>query len=306
MPDMPTVEANGITLEYDWFGDESAPAILLIMGLGTQMIAWPENFCQSIADQGFRVIRYDNRDVGLSTKFEGEKPPGFLKLRLRSALGLKLKVPYTLNDMAGDAVGLMDSLGIERAHVVGASMGGMIAQLVAADYPQRTLSLTSIMSTTGHKKIPGPRRDVARHMFLSRPKGDSPEALLEHSVKTYRLIESPGYRSSDEELRAKVQASLSRTFYPPGFFRHISAIAANGSRAEVITKITAPTLVIHGAEDPLVPLEGGKDTAERIAGARLEIIEGMGHDLAPGLVPKLADLISGHASSVTAQLEEEV
>jgi len=296
---MAKIDARGIDLEFDSFGEESAPVILLIMGLGTQMIAWPIDFCEALASRGFRVIRYDNRDVGLSTKFEGVKPPSFLSMRLRSMIGLKVRAPYTLDDMAGDAIALLDGLGIEKAHIVGASMGGMIAQIVAADYPERSLSLTSIMSTTGRKGLPGPRRDVARHMFLARPKGNSPEALLEHSVKTYRLIESPGYRSSDEDLRTKVQASLTRAFYPPGFFRHMSAIAANGSRADKVTTIKASTLVIHGADDPLVPAEGGIDTAERIPGAKLEIIEGMGHDLAPGLVPKFAELIGAHARSAS-------
>lgn len=295
---MASIQANGIDLEYDSFGEVTAPAILLIMGLGTQMIAWPVDFCEALASRGFRVIRFDNRDVGLSTKFDGQKPPGLVSMQLRSLLRLKVRAPYDLDDMAHDTIGLMDALGIAKAHIVGASMGGMIAQLVAADFPERTLTLTSIMSTTGHRRLPGPRRDVTRHMFFARPKTNEPGDLLEHSLATYRLIESPGFRSSDEVLRSKVAASFERCFYPPGFFRHMSAIVANGSRAEKVSEIAVPTLVIHGAEDPLVPLEGGKDTAARIPGARLEIIEGMGHDLAPGLVPKLAGLIGDHAGSI--------
>ncbi|NNF17461.1 MAG: alpha/beta fold hydrolase, partial [Gammaproteobacteria bacterium] len=198
---MPQAAANGITIEYETFGSASNPAILLIMGLGMQMIAWPEMFCRELASQGFYVIRYDNRDTGFSTKFAGSKTPGVASMVIRSLLRLPVRGAYTLPDMAADAAGLLNALEIDAAHIVGASMGGMIAQNLAAGHPHNVLSLTSIMSTSGHRSLPGADPLVARHMFRSRPSGNDREAVIEHSMRTLELIGSPAYPIDDETRR---------------------------------------------------------------------------------------------------------
>lgn len=288
------VKANGITLAYDEFGEADRPVILLIMGLGTQMIAWPEDFCRGLAARGYRVIRFDNRDIGLSQKMDGTRVPHLLKMAAFSRLNVPFQVPYRLHDMAQDAIGLMDALDIASAHIVGASMGGMIAQLIAGHFPFRVLSLTSIMSTSGRKSLPGVKRDVALHM-LRRPTSADPKTLQDHSMRTWRLIGSPAYQPSDDELREKLSRSYQRSYYPPGHSRHMAAIMASGDRIRVLKKIVAPTLVIHGKADPLVPVAGGIDTARLVRGAKLELLDGMGHDLPQPLLPHFVDLISHHA-----------
>jgi pimeloyl-ACP methyl ester carboxylesterase len=290
------VKANGIELAYDEFGEAGRPVILLIMGLGTQMIAWPEAFCSDLAAHGFRVIRFDNRDIGLSQKMEGAKVPGILKIAAYSRLRLPVKVPYLLHDMAADAVGLLDALDVSSAHIVGASMGGMIAQLIAGHFPFRVLSLTSIMSTSGCRSLPGADRKVALHMVRRPAKADA-EALQEYAMRTWRLIGSPAYQPSDEVLREKLSLSYQRSHYPPGHSRQMAAILASGDRVSLLKKIIAPTLVIHGKEDPLVPVSGGIDTARHVPGAKLELIEGMGHDLPQPLLPHFAELIGTHAKA---------
>lgn len=292
---MPSIKTNRITLEYETFGASKDPALLLIMGLSMQMIAWPEELCQQLADHGFYVIRFDNRDVGLSEKMDGQKAPGPLRILASRALGRKAKVPYTLEDMALDAVSLLDSLEIPSAHVVGASMGGMIAQLVAAHHKGRVRSLTSIMSTSGKMKYSIPKTSVVRQMLLNRPKTSNEEDILSYARKLWGLIGSPGYPMPDNLLRERVLRAYHRSHYPQGFLRHIAAILANGDRTPWLSQITAPTLVIHGDSDIMVRPAGGKDTAANIPGARMEMIRGMGHNLPPGLCPLLADLIGEHA-----------
>ncbi len=290
------VRANGMELAYDEFGDHPSPVILLIMGLATQMIAWPEEFCRGLAACGYRVIRFDNRDIGLSQKMDGIRVPGMLKLAAYSRLNLPLKVPYRLDDMAQDAIGVLDALEIRSAHIVGASMGGMIAQLVAGQFPGRVLSLTSIMSTSGRRSLPGVRRKVAMHM-LRRPASADPQAILDYSMRTRRLIGSPAYQSTDEVLREKVTRSLQRSYYPAGGARQMAAIMASGDRVALLQKVTVPTLVIHGKADPLVPMAGGIDTAGLVRGAQLELIDGMGHDLPQPLLARFVDLISAHTGA---------
>jgi len=294
------VKANGIDLAYDEFGQPGQPVILLIMGLGTQMIAWPEPFCLDLASRGYRVIRFDNRDIGLSQKMEGAAVPSPLKLVAFSRLKLPLNVPYRLQDMAEDAIGLLDALDVPAAHIVGASMGGMIAQLIAGHHPYRVLSLTSIMSTSGCRSLPGADRKVSMHM-VRRPSNPDTEALLEYSLRTWRLIGSPAYPATEEALREKILSSYERSYYPAGYRRHMAAIMASGDRVQLLKKIIAPTLVIHGTDDPLVPAAGGVDTARHVPGAKLELIEGMGHDLPQPLLPHFADLISTHAASALRQ-----
>lgn len=285
--------ANKLRLCYDEFGNKSDPAILLIMGLGTQMISWPDAFCQSLADKGHRVVRFDNRDIGLSEKIKVEQPVSIPKIMLRSRLGLRFWVPYTLHDMALDTVGVLDALDIEQAHIVGASMGGMIAQLVAATYPDRCLSLTSVMSTTGNPRLPTASWRVSKQL-LNRPTSGSEQELLAHALKTWAIIGSPDFPPNQADLSERILRGIRRSFYPAGYRNQMAAIAENGDRRAVLANITAPTLVIHGKADVLVPVEGGLDTAKHIKGAELKLIEGMGHDLPKELIPRLSRMIARH------------
>ena len=296
---MPKATANGIELHYEEHGDPAHPPMLLIMGFGAQLTLWPDELVEALAGHGFRVIRYDNRDIGLSHKFDGVKAPGIVKMTLMSKIGLKPKVPYTLADMADDGAGLLDALGIEKAHIVGASMGGMIAQHVAARHADRCLSLTSVFSTTGNPKLP-PAKPEAMKALVTRPKSTDEAVLVDHGMMLARTIGSPGYPSDEERLRERTTASIRRSFYPEGPTRHLSAIVADGDRRAMLKDISVPTLVLHGEDDPLVPCEGGRDTAACIPGAKLKTIPGWGHDLPLELVDEVAGAIAGHAQASAA------
>lgn len=293
---MPELRANGITIHYDERGALDAVPLLLIMGLGAQMTLWPDEFVEALALRGFRVIRFDNRDVGLSQKFDGVKAPGMLSLTLLPKLGFRPKAPYSLADMAADAAGVLDGLGIARAHIVGGSMGGMIAQHFAARYPERTLSLTSMFSSTGNPQLP-PARKEALKALLKRPKGGQEDALVSHGMMVARTIGSPGFPPEEGRLRERVRANVRRSFYPEGATRHLAAVVCDGDRRAMLAGIEVPTLVLHGDDDPLVPVEGGHDTAASIRSARLRTFAGWGHDLPPELTEKLADAIADHAHS---------
>lgn len=295
---MPKVVANGIDIHYEEHGDSGDPAMLLIMGFGAQLTLWPDELVEALVSRGFRVIRYDNRDIGLSHKFDGVRAPGIVRMTLMSKLGLTPRVPYTLRDMAADAIGLLDALDIDRAHIVGASMGGMIAQHVAANYAERCLSFTQIFSTTGNPRLPQARKE-ALEALVTRPKSDAEEVLVEHGIMLARTIGSPGYPSPEERLRERTLSNLRRSFYPEGPTRHLSAIVADGDRSAMLRKITVPTLVLHGEDDPLVPCEGGRDTAACIPGAKLKTIPGWGHDLPLELVEILSGEIASHARNAT-------
>ncbi|MBX7494897.1 alpha/beta fold hydrolase [Qipengyuania sp. 6B39] len=291
---MPKATANGIEIHYEEHGDPAHPPMLLIMGFGAQLTLWPDELVEALANHGFRVIRYDNRDIGLSHKFDGVKAPGLIKMTLLSKLGFTPKVPYTLADMADDGVGLLDALGIDKAHIVGASMGGMIAQHVAARHGARCLSLTSIFSTTGNPKLPAAKPEALKAL-VTRPKSMEEDVLVDHGVMLARTIGSPGYPSDEERLRERTRASIRRSIYPEGPTRHLSAIVADGDRRGMLKDVSVPTLVLHGEDDPLVPVEGGRDTAASIPGARLKTIPGWGHDLPLELVDEVADAIAAHA-----------
>lgn len=293
---MPKAIANGIEIHYEEQGDKDAPVMLLIMGFGAQLTLWPDELVEALASRGFRVICYDNRDIGLSHKFDGVKAPGLVRMTLLSKLGLKPKVPYTLADMADDGAGLLDTLGIEKAHIVGASMGGMIAQHFVSRHADKCLSLTTIFSTTGNPKLP-PAKPEAMKALVTRPDSTDEEVLVEHGMMVARTIGSPGYPTEDERLRERTTASVRRSFYPEGPTRHLSAIVADGDRRGMLKDVTVPTLVLHGEDDPLVPCEGGRDTAASIPGAKLKTIPGWGHDLPLELVDELADAIAGHAKA---------
>ncbi|MEN3953176.1 alpha/beta hydrolase [Iodidimonas sp. SYSU 1G8] len=293
---MPRITANGLAIEYDERGPADAPAILLVMGLGAQMLLWPDRFCSGLAERGYRVIRFDNRDIGLSQKLDSAGIPDLAALGKALAAGEAVSVPYLLADMAADAAGVLDELGVGKAHVVGASMGGMIAQLVAARYPGRVRSLTSIMSTSGRPGLP-PGAPEATAALMSRPAGFDRQSVVDHGVKLAKVIGSPGYPVPDEIVRSFTEKLYDRSFYPLGMLRQYAAIMASGSRETVLPGIAAPALVIHGDADPLLPLAHGEDTARLIPGARLEVIEGMGHNFPPQLNDRLADLIAAHAGA---------
>jgi pimeloyl-ACP methyl ester carboxylesterase len=293
---MARAQANGIELEYEEVGPANGEPLLLIMGLGGQMTRWPSAFMDKLAARGLRVIRFDNRDVGLSTKLDAAGLPDFPAMFKALGEGRKPDVPYVLDDMAADAVGLLDALAIRKAHIVGASLGGMVAQLVAADYPDRTLSLTSIMSTTGNRALPPASAEA---MAVLNDRGPDPltdfEGYLDHAVKGAAVVGSPGYPVSADETRLRIKNDFNRSYSPAGFQRQYAAAAASPDRRPKLATIRAPTVVIHGAQDPLVPVTGGKDTAENIPGAELRVIEGMGHDIPPGLFD---EIVAGIARAV--------
>lgn len=297
---MPVMHRNGVDLCYESFGAEDRPTVLLIMGLGMQMIAWPEPLVQGLVERGFRVVRFDNRDAGLSTHFHGARTPGLWRTAMMARLGLKPALPYTLDDMADDCAGLLDGLGVARAHIVGASMGGMIAQLVAARHPQRTASLTSIMSTSGNPWLKPPRRDAMK-LLTSRPRLNDEDAIVAHFLRLFQTIGSPAFPTPAEDIRTRARAALTRAYDPAGVGRQLLAIVASGDRRRRLRTIAAPTLVLHGAEDPLVRPDGGRDTARNIPGAKLTMIEGMGHDLPAVLIPRFVAAIADHCAGAGAR-----
>jgi pimeloyl-ACP methyl ester carboxylesterase len=293
---MPKVAANSIEIEYQSFGLADAPAILLISGLGTQSIRWATPFCESLAARGFRVVRFDNRDAGLSTHFSASGVPDFGALIAALQRGERPPVAYVLNDMAADAVALLDALGIAKAHIVGRSMGGMIGQLIAAEYPGRVLSLTSIMSTTGNPALPQASADAMEAMRSPAPRFDVDEAgFLAHAVRLARVNAGDRFPFDEAFIRQQALTEARRAFDPSGAARQFAAVAADGDRRERLKKIVAPTLVVHGDGDRLVPPAGGEDTAANIAGAILKIIPGMGHEIPPGMYDEFVELIATQA-----------
>lgn len=294
------VVANGIAIEVEDTGADGSqahwPVVLLLMGLGMQLTAWPPAFVRGLVASGFRVVRLDNRDIGLSEHLDHLGKPNLMWQSLKRRLGLRVQAPYSIQDMAADSIGVLDALGIARAHVVGASMGGMIAQRMALLAPQRLLSLTSIMSSSGARELPGPRADVLRAM-LSRPAGRSEAAVVDYAVRLFQLIGSPGFPLEESALRDAVTASMRRSFHPAGSLRQMVAVVADLSRAEELPRIKLPTLVVHGRDDPLVPYACGVDTARRIAGARLVGVAGMGHDLPPGVIEQILAPLLPHLES---------
>ena len=288
------VRVGDIEICYEPFGSPRDPAMLLVMGLGTQMIAWPVGLCEQLAARGFFVIRYDNRDSGRSTHLRHLRPPTLQQLLLRD----KRAARYSLADMAADGIGLLDHLRIEGAHVVGASMGGMIAQTMAARHPDRVLSLASIMSNTGHwwRGMPGLR---VYPIFIRRPARDR-EGAVESSVSTFRLIGSPGFPFDEGETRRAAELSYERGYDPSGTGRQLAAILAAGDRTADLRRIAAPTVVIHGTRDRMVRPSGGRATAAAIRGSKLVMIEGMGHDLPRGAWDRMVDAIVENAERADA------
>ncbi|MCX5849566.1 MAG: alpha/beta fold hydrolase [Deltaproteobacteria bacterium] len=289
---MPNVKANGIQIEYDTFGESSSPALLLVAGNGAQIYFWDAEFCELLVKKGYFVIRFDNRDAGLSTKFEEAGIPDFPAAIKALMEGKPVQSSYSLDDMADDAVGLLDALGIEKAHICGASMGGMIAQVIAYRHPKHVLSLTSIMSTTGNPDLPQGKPDAIAAILAPAPA--ERKAFVEHMMNVWRKIWSPGFPFEETRARTFMEKSYDRSYYPQGAVRQNIALLANGDRRESLSTIAVPTLVIHGADDPLIPVEGGKDTARVIQGAKLLIISGMGHDMPKVVWAKIVDAISNN------------
>ena len=289
---MPNITANGIQIEYDTFGDSNALPLLLIMGLGAQMIAWQEDFCRLLADKGLYVIRFDNRDIGLSTKFEELGIPDTMAAVTASLQeGKDVQFDYTLDDMADDAIGLLDALGIEKAHICGASMGAAITQTIGYRHPSRVLSLIPIMGTTGNPELPAAKPEALGILFTPTP--EEREAYIAHRIETWKTLWG-SLPFDDEDIQNRSAIEFDRSFYPEGTPRQLMATLAHGNRKPRLAAVTAPTLVIHGTADPLVPVEGGKDTAEAIPGAEILLIEGMGHCLPKVVWPQVTDAIVNH------------
>jgi pimeloyl-ACP methyl ester carboxylesterase len=293
---MPTITTpnTGIEIFYEDHGDPANEVILLVMGLGAQLTLWPDELVEALVGEGFRVIRYDNRDIGLSQKMEGARAPSLPIQLLRKKIGFPAKVPYTLKDMADDGIGLLDALGIAQAHVVGASMGGMIVQLMAVHRPERLMSMTSIMSTTGNGKLPQAEKH-AMEALIAPLKGMDEETLVAHGLNIAKNIGSPGFPFDPEQQREKVLKNVRRSVYPAGLPRQLAAIIDDGCRRSRLASVRTPTLVLHGEDDPLVKLEAGEDTARHITAARLVTIPGWGHDIPLPLVPRVANEIVAHA-----------
>jgi pimeloyl-ACP methyl ester carboxylesterase len=294
---MTVVKANGIEIDAEEFGEKTGVPLLLIRGLGTQRTAWPDEFLAGLAERGHRVITFDNRDVGLSSKFHEAGAMDIAGAMGRAARGDPIDAPYLVDDMALDAVGLLDALEVETAHVAGISMGGMIAQVMAIRHGERLRSLASIMSSSGAPGLPGPTPEAGAAL-MSRPDNpDDRESVIQHNVGVLKLIGSPGYPCDDTYLRSVAETAYDRCYCPDGISRQMLAILAGGERAELLKTIRVPTLVIHGVDDPLIPVEAGMDTAKRIPGAELRLIPGMGHDIAPGLIPTLVAAIAEHTAA---------
>jgi pimeloyl-ACP methyl ester carboxylesterase len=290
---MTKTTANGIQIEYDTFGQPGEPPLLLIVGLACQLIHWDEALCEQLARRGHYVIRFDNRDAGLSTKFAEGGIPNIGPIIESSLSGVEIRPPYTIEDMADDVVGLLDTLGIEKAHICGISMGGMIAQTIALNHQQRVLSLISIYSHTGNPELPQPTEKALEGLLMPPP--IEREANITYTVDVWRTFSGTGFALDEDWLRKIAAQAYDRAFYPEGVARQLAAVMAQKNRKYDLESLRVPTLVIHGADDPLVPVEGGKDTAEAIPGAELMIIEGMGHDLPhDGAWPQIVNAIVGH------------
>ncbi len=307
---MTRVATNGIELEVEVLPPPGQPAelsgrtpVLLIMGLAMQLTAWPDALIQALHERGRTVIRFDNRDIGLSSKLEQWGRPRVMAAAMRHAIGLPVRAPYTIDDMANDTVGMLDALGAPRAHVVGVSMGGMIGQVLAARHAGHVASFTCVMSTSGARYLPGPTLR-ARRALISRPANPHDlDAVIDHFVGVYGVIGSPGFPTAPDALRERIAAGVRRSHHPVGSARQLVAIAASGDRSKLLQDIVAPTVVVHGRADPLVPVAAAHDLGRKIPGATVRIVDGMGHDLAPGVLPSIVagiDEAIGRAEAASA------
>jgi pimeloyl-ACP methyl ester carboxylesterase len=289
------VSANGIGIEVDDQGLPGGEPVLLIMGLGMQLVGWPEELVQMLVSRGLRVVRFDNRDIGLSQHFDHLGMPNLAIAGIRYSLHLKVRSAYGISDMADDALGVMDALGLRSAHIVGASMGGMIAQHLAARFPERVRSLTLMMTTSGSRRLPQPSMRV-RRVLLSRPDGRDPAAVVKHFEHVLGVIGSPAYPPEPERLRQRLQRMVARSWHPVGTARQVMAVVADGDRSHLFGRIQAPVRVIHGQDDPLIPVAAAHDLVAKLPGAQLDIVPGMGHDLPLQLLERFAQGISDNAA----------
>jgi pimeloyl-ACP methyl ester carboxylesterase len=295
---MPRTRANGIEIEYATFGPTEGRPLLLLRGLGTQMIHWDPRLCERIAEAGHHLVIFDNRDVGLSSHFHTDGAPDLGAVVRALMAGEEPDVPYRLGDFANDVVGLMDALELESAHIAGISMGGMIVQQVAIAHPERVRSLTSIMSSTGEPGLPGPTPGA--QAALSSPPPRERSAYIAHNVENQRCFTGNGFPFDDEARREIAGRAFDRAFDPDGVTRQMAAVVASGSRHEALAQVRAPSLVIHGSDDPLIPLAGGEATARAIPGAHLQVIEGMGHDLPEGSWSQWVPTLAAHTEAAEA------
>ena len=289
---MASVIANDILIEYDTFGEPGGSPLLLVMGLGAQMTRWRKEFCELLAAQGHYVIRFDNRDVGLSQKFDTAGLPDMGRILAQAAAGETVSAAYSLSDMANDAAALLTALDIPTAHVCGASLGGMVVQVMALEHGSRLRSMTSVMSTTGDPTLPKATPEAMAALMSQA--GNSLEAVLDRAVRNAAVIGGPGFPAPEAEIRALAKSDYERCFYPQGVARQMAAVAATGNRRPRLEKLVMPTLVIHGEDDPLVPLSGGLDTHAAIPGASLKVFEKMGHNLPQPLWGAIVEAISAH------------
>lgn len=291
---------NDIEITYETLGDPDGEPILLIMGLGMQLISWPDSFCDGLIKQGFYLIRFDNRDSGLSTKLSHLGKPNIALALLKMAVRLPLKSGYSLDDMAADAIGVLDALHIKKSHILGVSMGGMIAQIIAARHPERSISLTSIMSTSSRRGLPEGTKEARKILFTPPPVDSDAEVVIDHLLNTAHVIGSrKEFLAPDVELRRRLALTVARGLYPEGTLRQLLAVGASGDRVALLKSIRVPSLVIHGKIDPLMPIACGRETAQLIPYADLQEIDGMGHDLADGLNPHLTQLIGEHCHAAS-------
>jgi len=299
---VPIAETNGIKIAYETHGKAGDPAVLMIMGLGAQLSMWSQRMIDMIVEAGHYVVVFDNRDIGLSEKFHTKRPPNLIAQIAARRVGIKLRAPYTLYDMAKDTVGLMDALNIEQAHVVGVSMGGMISQILSGKYPQRVLSLTAIMTTTGNPKLPRPSGNAMKALARRGPPPATREDAIDQSTHVFSVIGTPGEDHTTNGYRDRIATSYDRNYNPKGLRRQTAAIIASGDFRRMTKKITAPTLVIHGKVDPLVPVEGGMDVHDTVAHSKLHIIDDMGHDIPPRHLPEIMSQMLTHIGAVQVEV----
>ena len=287
---------SGIRIEYESFGNDDAPLILLVMGLGAHMQRWNIEICEGLVARGYRVVRFDNRDAGLSSKADGAPIPSLADVAAAVSEGRPTQVPYTLDDMAADSIALLDALSVDAANVVGISMGGAIAQIMAARYPARVRSLACLMTSSGNPALPWPTPEAAAALFAPLPRDRSREAIVADGIRRYRAVASPAYPMPEQRLQAMFGLEYERCFHPQGVARQLAAIVASGDRRELLASIRVPTLVLHGADDPLIRPACGEDVARHIPGACWQCIDGMGHDLPLALTDRLVGAIADNAA----------
>jgi len=297
---MPVIKANGIDIAYEDDGPPDGSVVLMIMGLGVQLTAWPPAMFNALNEAGFRTIRFDNRDIGLSSRLEGKKAPNIVLQTILTKLHIRWLAPYKLTDMAEDSVALMEALGIDRFHVVGLSMGGMIGQIVAATVPDRVRSFTAVMTSTNNPRLPGPRLDIIKMLVSRRNPVETMDEAIERAMVMWNTIGTVDGGGTQEELRERVTAAMQRCNYPAGLRRQTAAIIDTGDLRQWTRKITAPTLVMHGTADPLINVAGGKDISATITSSRLHLLEGLGHDLPPKFLGEMTSEMIDHLRSVEA------